>query len=305
MSTNYMFEEMPWPDIEQRVRGCNIAIIPLGSMEVQPAHLPVGTDTYIVEGLIRRGASLIADEVGALVLPPFDFGNPAGPNIIPMALNLPWDVLIEMLVSIFNDLYRQGFQRFVLVNGHGSTGLVRPAAVPGDDDNDGVRMAGEGFSYQTAFGFAYDAAAQFVEAGPDAEMFFVPIAGFFRNISDEISLPWWEAGGEGDLPIQAKTSLMLALHPHLVNLDKMTQNTYLLSPYRFVGNPRYGVSAVMRHDRFQVKPSDDPVGDVSAEIGEQLIGIWAQKFADMLRDMHAKAHLAGRYRADAYKSNQP
>ncbi len=305
MSNKAMFEELTWRAIEERVRRCDIAIIPFGSLEIQPAHLPLGTDTYIIEGLVRRGVSLVAEEVGALVLPPFDMGNPGGPNIVPTAMNLPWDVLLDLLVSIFTDLYRQGFRRFVLVNGHGSTGVIRQTMMEADEDESGVRMAGEGFSYQTAFGFAYDAAAQFVESGPDAEMFFVSIGGFYRNMEEVTSFPWWEASGEGDLPMQAKTSIMLALQPELVNLDAMRGNRPLQSDYPFLGNPRYGVGAVMNQNRYSLADTEEPIGEVSKEIGEQLIDIWANKFAEMLREMRRQNHLAGRYRPDAYKSDQP
>jgi hypothetical protein len=166
-------------------------------------------------------------------------------------------------------------------------------------------MAGEGFSYQTAFGFAYDAAAQFVESGYEAEMLFVSIGSFFRHMPSEMALPWWEASGEGDLPVQAKTSLMLALQPQLVDEDAIESRPSLISPYRFVGNPRYGVNAVMHQDRFSVADDAAPLGEVSAGLGEQLIEIWAQKFAHMLRDMQAKAHMRGQYRPNAYKSSQP
>jgi hypothetical protein len=61
----------------------------------------------------------------------------------------------------------------------------------------------------------------------------------------------------------------------------------------------------MNQDRFSVTDDAAPLGEVSAGLGEQLIEIWAQKFAHMLRDMQAKAHMRGQYRPDAYKSSQP
>lgn len=304
------FKEMPWPAIEARVRQCDIAIIPLGSMEPQPPHLPVGTDTYIIEALCQRGAALAADDMGALVLPAFDVGSPVGPALNPLALNLPWDVMIDLLVGIFTDLYRQGFRRFALVNGHGSTAILQSALVSSADPDDGKpRMGGEGYSYQTAFGFAYDAAAQFVENGPDAEMFFVSAGAFFRGVTGVTPAGWWQSGGEGDLPLPVKTSLMLALQPQLVDLSKMPATEMVYSTYSFLAHPRYGMGGVFHYSRLnQIEnPVEASVGpfDVSADIGEQLIAIWAEKFAAVLRDLQAKAHLKGRYRPEAYKSGQP
>src|SRR5437762_2405104 len=200
MPTKVLFKEMTWPAIQERALRCNIAIIPLGSMELQPTHLPVGADTYVIEGLVQRGAALVADEVGAVILPAFDVGSATGPSLMPEALNLPWDVMMEWLVSIFADLYRQGFRRFILVNGHGSTGTIRAPEQPigkRPPDDGKPRMGGEGYSYQTSFGFAYDAAAQFVENGPDAEFFVVSAGGFFRGALPEAQTAWWQGGGEG------------------------------------------------------------------------------------------------------------
>ncbi|MBX3065096.1 MAG: creatininase family protein [Anaerolineae bacterium] len=311
MSSKVIFKEMTWTSIQERARRCNIAIIPLGSMEPQAANLPVGTDTYLVEGLAQRGAALVADEVGAVVLPAFDFGSPVGPALLPEALNLHWEVLLEMLIGIFADLYRQGFQRFVLINGHGSAGIIQPPVQQTDVVDDGKpRMGGEGYSYQTSFGFAYDAAAQFVENGPDVEFFFISIGGFFRGALPAAQTSWWQGGGEGDLPLQVKLSLMLTLHPALIDLEQIKAsriNGMLTSKYRFLGDPRYGVGAAFHHSHFGAASSqaDDLLSDVSAEVGEQLANLWAQKLAVVLREMQAKTHLSGRYRPDAYKSGQP
>ena len=306
MPTKHIFKEMPWPSVEERARRCNIAVIPLGSMDPPPPHLPVGTDTYIIEALVQRGAALAADGVGAVVLPALDVGSPVGPSLTPEALNLPWDVMIDLLVGIFADLYRQGFRRFVLVNGHGSTGIIRKPQSPDSTLDDGKpRMGGEGYSYQTAFGFAYDAAAQFVENGPDVEFFFVSAGGFFRGALPEAQLAWWQGSGEGDLPLVIKTSLMLALYPHLVDMSKATASGELISKYGFLSDPRYGVGAVLHHQHFAPVPLANQLAGASAEFGEKLIDIWTEKFAAILREMQAKSHLVGRYRAEAYKSGQP
>src|SRR5258708_7130629 len=263
MPTKVLIKEVSGPEVEGGVGGCGIAIIPLGSMEPQPPILPVGADTFVIEGLVQRGAQMVADEVGAVVLPAFDFGSPTGPALTPEALNLPWDILIDLLDSIFADLYRQGFRRFVLVNGHGSTGTIRapeqPISARASDDGK-PRMGGEGYSYQTSFGFAYDAAAQFVEHGPDVEFFFVSAGGFFRKALPAAQTAWWQGGGEGDLPLPVKTSILLALHPELIDLSQAANSEnsdVLISSYRFLGDPRYGVGAVLHRQQFKTAADEN------------------------------------------------
>ena len=301
----YMFEELPWPDIEERARRCDIVVIPLGSMSPWSGPLPVGCDAYIVEGLVRRGAALVVDEVGALVLPPFEFSTPAEPNLQPDAMQLPWDVLLDFMVSILKDLHRQGFRRYVFVNAQGKTGTI-PARAINEEDLGGPRMAGEGFSYQTAFGFAYDAAAHYVENGPDSEFFFVSIASFYRQVSEFADLPWWEASSESDLPMSVRLALLRAFRPDLVSVmppDSLTRA--LLPPYPFLADPRYSVGTIMRNSRFQPSEENVPLTEISPEQTEKLIEIWADKFAAVLREMQAKAAWVGRYRPDAYRSGQP
>ena len=301
----YMFEEQPWPAIEERVRRCDIVILPLAAMNTWPAPLPVACDAFIVEGLVRQGAALAAEEVGALALPVFEYSAPPEPNLRADGPHLPWHVLLEFLVGILRDLHRQGFRRFVFVNAQGKTGAILARASGEDGEEGGPRMAGEGFSYQTAFGYAYDAAADFVENGPDVECFFVSIASFFRRASAVAHLPWWQASGEGDLPLAARCALLRYFRPDLWPDDSpVIAPTWLGAPYDFLSNPRYGMGAVMRESRFQPQ-AGEASGDIEPQLGEQLVAIWAEKFAAMLREMQAKAAQVGRYRADAYRSGQP
>ena len=301
----HQFEELPWPDIEERVRRCDIVVLPLASLAPWPGSLPVGCDAFIVEGLVQRGAARIAEEVGALVLPALEFSTPAEPNLLPEAMHLPWDVLLDFTVSLLQDLHRQGFRRFVFVNAQGKTGSIPARAKPTEEEG-GPRMAGEGFSYQTAFGFAYDAAAHFVENGPDVEFFFVSIASFFRNVAEIADLPWWEASGEGDLPMPVRWALLHALRSDLVAAQPPEPlSRALVPPYPFLADPRYGVGTILRHNRFQAAADAPDWEAISAEQTETLIEIWSEKFAAVLREMQAKAAWVGRYRPDAYRSGQP
>lgn len=301
----HQFEELPWPDIEERSRRCDIVVLPLASLAPWPAPMPVGCDAYIVEGLVQRGAARVAEEVGALVLPVLEFSTPAEPNLLPEAMHLPWDVLLDFTVSLLQDLHRQGFRRFVFVNAQGKTGSI-PAQESLGEDEGGPRMAGEGFSYQTAFGFAYDAAADFVENGPDAEFFFVSIASFFRNVPEFATLPWWEASGEGDLPMPVRWALLHAFQPNLVAARPPdTMSRALVPPYPFLADPRYGVGTIMRHTRFQPAADFPTWKEISEEQTLSLIEIWSKKFAAVLSEMQAKAGWVGRYRPDAYRSGQP
>src|SRR5260370_17153532 len=127
MSRKVVYKEMTWPEIQERVKTCNIAIIPLGAMEQHGYHLPVGTDTYQCYEMARRVAERVADDVAAVLLPGIEYGSTTSTRFFPGPVNDSPNVLVRYLLAQMDGLHRQGFRRFVLVNGHGGNSYPRQA----------------------------------------------------------------------------------------------------------------------------------------------------------------------------------
>jgi creatinine amidohydrolase len=113
---SYRMEELTAPEfitaVEKSSRTC---IIPIGVFEKHGAQLPLGTDLY----LSREYALRAAEEEYTVVFPWYYFSqiNEARhqPGTISYSPELIWKVLQETL----DELNRNGFDKIILVNGHG------------------------------------------------------------------------------------------------------------------------------------------------------------------------------------------
>ncbi|WP_372949904.1 creatininase family protein [Mariniphaga sp.] len=113
---SYRMEELTAPEFISAVeKSAKTCIIPIGVMEKHGAQLPLGTDLY----LAREYALRAAEQEYTVVFPWYYFSqiNEARhqPGTISYSPELIWKVLQETL----DELNRNGFEKIILVNGHG------------------------------------------------------------------------------------------------------------------------------------------------------------------------------------------
>jgi creatinine amidohydrolase len=89
-------------------------VLPLGSTE-QHAYLSLGTDNILAE----RVAVEAAAPLGVPVLPVLPYGLTPAFAAFPGSPSLRAETLIGVVRDLLDSLQRQGFRRFLLVNGHG------------------------------------------------------------------------------------------------------------------------------------------------------------------------------------------
>lgn len=112
--------ELPWPDYDARVRDGSVPIfIPIGSMEQHGCHMPMHVDVLLPTEFARR----IAEAVGALVAPPFTYGykshqKSGGGNHLPGTTSLDGATLVAALRDVIKEFARHGVRRICLFNGH-------------------------------------------------------------------------------------------------------------------------------------------------------------------------------------------
>ena len=109
----------------------NVAVLPWGATEAHNYHLPHGTDNYEAVSVAEEAARL-AEERGAkvVVLPEIPFGNNAQQVDQVATIHFSTTTAAAILIDVVVSLKRQGFDRLVILNGHGGnnfTGLVRDA----------------------------------------------------------------------------------------------------------------------------------------------------------------------------------
>lgn len=107
---------MSWPDVRARLEnGLRVAIVPVGAFEQHGPHLPLRTDFALAYGRAVRLARL----VDAVVTPVVTAGCSDHHLDFPGTISLQPDTLIAVLTDTARSLARHGFDRLVLVNGHG------------------------------------------------------------------------------------------------------------------------------------------------------------------------------------------
>ena len=119
------FADLTAPEIRSLPRDSTLIIAPIAAMEQHGPHLPVSTDT-ILAGAVAEGVEKALGE-RALVLPVLWLG--ASDHHLPRGgtLTSPLPTYEQVLVDLLTPLLRDGFRRFLILNGHG--GNIDPLRV--------------------------------------------------------------------------------------------------------------------------------------------------------------------------------
>jgi creatinine amidohydrolase len=115
--------DMNWMQVEKYLENDNRCVLPVGSVE-QHAQLSLCVDAILSE----RVAIEAAEPLQVPVYPCMPFGLAPYFSAFPGSISLR----VETLVAVFRDLvasvYRSGFRRVLIVNGHGGNAPVAAAA---------------------------------------------------------------------------------------------------------------------------------------------------------------------------------
>lgn len=118
-------EEMTWEEFRDAVDQTTVAVIPMGSTELEGIHLPLGVDTIVANGVARR----LAGEEGVLVGPTLPVGYSKWFMPFPGTLSFESDTLTRVLMEYCNGLSAHGIRRVVFLNSHrGNNACVEAVA---------------------------------------------------------------------------------------------------------------------------------------------------------------------------------
>lgn len=109
------WEYLTAPDFAAAVQETGVCLLALGVLERHSEHLPLGTDFLNSHEIATRAA----EQVPAVVFPPFYFGQIFEARCHPGTIALPPDLLLGVLRGVVDEIGRNGFRKIILVNGHG------------------------------------------------------------------------------------------------------------------------------------------------------------------------------------------
>jgi creatinine amidohydrolase len=117
-ASEYRYNRLSWPEMNEAIAAGKLVILPTGSTEQHGPHLPLDVDVFLCESVCLEVGRRAADRV--LVLPPVAYGLNLHHIDFPGTIHIEPDVFIAFCLNITKSVAYHGFQKILLVNGHGS-----------------------------------------------------------------------------------------------------------------------------------------------------------------------------------------
>jgi creatinine amidohydrolase len=212
-----------------------VAIVPVASTEQHGPHLPTMVDAVLVGEIARRAAR--GAQCKAVVCPVVWSGLAEHHMSLGGTLSLNYPEFFAIIRGICRSLVRQGFGRILLLNGHGGNVAALTVAVN-------------------------DIAPEFQTPIATATYWLLAAEAFGKILERQSNVRH---------ACEAETSMMLALHPDLVDMARVADAVGPTAPEVASIVPGGGVH---RWQSFAARTSHGVIGDprpANAEKGEQLL----------------------------------
>ena len=116
--TEYRYEKLTWPEINDAVELGKVCVIPCGAVEQHGHHLPLDVDLICPTEIARGAGRNIPDKM--LILPTVAYGYTGHVMDFPGTINNDFEHFMHHVLDITKSLAYHGFKKIVLLNGHGS-----------------------------------------------------------------------------------------------------------------------------------------------------------------------------------------
>ncbi|MEF8832267.1 MAG: creatininase family protein [Candidatus Thermoplasmatota archaeon] len=128
MTEKIRWGEMNRWELNQRSEIIDTAILPIGSLEQHGPHLPLDTDSYDAEYVVKEAVKKL-DPPRPPILPPIPYGISDHHMSFPGTVTLSPDTLEDIIVDVGRSILQHGFFKLYIYNGHGGNeASIRTAA---------------------------------------------------------------------------------------------------------------------------------------------------------------------------------
>jgi creatinine amidohydrolase len=184
-----LLAQLSWEEVKDYLAQDDRIILAFGSVEEHGRHLGLGTDTFEATA-IAEGAGEIC---GVVVAPTLNYGVVLEVMNFPGTLSLKPATLMAAIEDILRALYRHGFRRIFIVNGHGgNTASIYSAVQLVAQNLEGLKF-------------------KFFQWWTDAEASRVIVETMGQQ--------------SGSHAADGETAFMLAVQPEAVKLERLTGNS--------------------------------------------------------------------------------
>jgi creatinine amidohydrolase len=120
---------LSWKQVAELPDKANtVIVLPAGAIEQHGAHLPCAVDSIISAGVVGHALARLPASVPAFALAPITYGKSDEHLHFPGTMTLEGTTLLEMVTQIGESVYRSGFRKLLIVNGHGGQPQVMEMA---------------------------------------------------------------------------------------------------------------------------------------------------------------------------------
>ncbi|WJV53187.1 creatininase family protein [Prodigiosinella aquatilis] len=244
---------LSWPAIAALPDKANtVIILPTGAIEQHGPHLPCAVDSVIASGVAGHALARLPESVPAFGIPPITYGKSDEHLHFPGTLTLSGDTLLQTVLEIGESLYRAGFRKLLMINGHGGQPQV-------------LQMAGRELRLRHG---------DMVLIAHD--VFRVPnAADQFLSVREQ-QLAMHAGHGE--------TALMLALAPEYVHMEQAVASYPPVFPCPTLSSGR-PAAAWASYDFSPSGVIGDPT-DATAEQGQAILDSLADSWAQAITEVH-------------------
>jgi creatinine amidohydrolase len=244
--------------VETAAHDGSVLVVPVGSVEQHGSHMPVGTDTILVDAVAHHSVERVEEDIPVLVTPPVWSGYSPHHMSFGGTITLEYDDMLDTVEGIADSTLENGFDALLLLNGHGGNGSLVSSAT-------------------STIGMEH----------PEAEVLgltYFQLAGSFIDEVRDTDL-----GGMGHAG-EFETSLMLYLRPELVEED-LAEGTNMDEPYpQSIQDLTAGGPLSVYRD-FSEYTESGAIGDpmvASAEKGKRVLELLCDEMEDILTRMHER-----------------
>jgi len=115
-------------DFPSRTDERSLAVLPLGATEQHGPHLPLGTDTHILEGILDELRRRQLRGGRALLLPLVPIGLSPEHHAFPGTLTVGAETLLALWCDLVRSAARAGVRRVLLLTSHGGNSALAEVA---------------------------------------------------------------------------------------------------------------------------------------------------------------------------------
>src|SRR6476620_8037827 len=118
----HQYRSLTWIEARERDEQRSVIIIPVAAIEQHGHHLPIDVDNVLVEHVTDEAALRSAGAI--LVAPMIHYGFNEHNMGFPGTISIRENVFLDFCYDVAHSFTRQGFDRIIFVNGHGSNQML-------------------------------------------------------------------------------------------------------------------------------------------------------------------------------------